>query len=71
MNIVSAFCSFFNSHPHKEDDEEALKRQIKLIVFNSHPHKEDDAVLLILLSDCEIFNSHPHKEDDGRKRTRF
>ena len=33
---------FFNSHPHKEDDDARLLTIRRNIFFNSHPHKEDD-----------------------------
>ena len=38
-------CSFFNSHPHKEDDVWKLVDDYDLELFNSHPHKEDDGML--------------------------
>ena len=41
---VCKTCSYFNSHPHEEDD--LLFRQFRLsyLYFNSHPHEEDDFV---------------------------
>ena len=39
--IVST-TQFFNSHPHKEDDDMANFPYRLLRIFNSHPHKEDD-----------------------------
>ena len=34
--------SFFNSHPHKEDDPIPYTVSLQISLFNSHPHKEDD-----------------------------
>ena len=54
----------FNSHPHKEDDNQEESRKMFGVYFNSHPHKEDD----LSVRECVVlqvdFNSHPHKEDD-------
>ncbi len=36
------FHSYFNSHPHKEDDDDSCEYFLYLCYFNSHPHKEDD-----------------------------
>ena len=33
---------FFNSHPHKEDDNNGGITRLYARFFNSHPHKEDD-----------------------------
>ena len=35
---------FFNSHPHKEDDQKKMQFKNGSWLFNSHPHKEDDPV---------------------------
>ena len=59
--------SFFNSHPHKEDDIHTYVSNLCNYLFNSHPHKEDDVELLQIISSRSIFNSHPHKEDDESK----
>ena len=34
--------SYFNSHPHKEDDKNDTLGGDEDEYFNSHPHKEDD-----------------------------
>ena len=34
--------SFFNSHPHKKDDDRKGCRASGVWLFNSHPHMEDD-----------------------------
>ena len=34
--------SYFNSHPHEEDDEIRLQEKKEITYFNSHPHEEDD-----------------------------
>ena len=43
--------SYFNSHPHEEDDSLSEWCQSGLLYFNSHPHEEDDG-----LSSCYIFS---------------
>ena len=55
----------FNSHPHKEDDENPYMGNQYMQPFNSHPHKEDDSVEHVILLIFQPFNSHPHKEDDN------
>ena len=42
---VSNSLSFFNSHPHKEDDSLFAWPVLPELFFNSHPHKEDDKPL--------------------------
>ena len=34
--------SYFNSHPHEEDDSFCMKECNYDRYFNSHPHEEDD-----------------------------
>ena len=34
--------SYFNSHPHEEDDNFHGFRTRTQLYFNSHPHEEDD-----------------------------
>ena len=34
--------SYFNSHPHEEDDEIRAWAYSQIDYFNSHPHEEDD-----------------------------
>ena len=58
----------FNSHPHKEDDGDALLLRPLFPHFNSHPHKEDDRHTSHHGTLVKYFNSHPHKEDDGTWR---
>ena len=44
---TESICSirkFFNSHPHKEDDQKKMQFKNGSWLFNSHPHKEDDPV---------------------------
>ena len=40
------FKTFFNSHPHKEDDINKTCTPTRNWLFNSHPHKEDDLSIL-------------------------
>ena len=54
----------FNSHPHEEDDSEAIEEYREQIHFNSHPHEEDDEVKPSIILQQLHFNSHPHEEDD-------
>ena len=42
LHLNSLWNQFFNSHPHKEDDDYDLEQIRTLKIFNSHPHKEDD-----------------------------
>ena len=56
---------YFNSHPHKEDDNDVVSCMKDIMHFNSHPHKEDDCYFQSSISKNLYFNSHPHKEDDG------
>ena len=64
MRPGTARCTFFNSHPHKEDDYVDGGYSGSNILFNSHPHKEDDVKNLQGYKNLCLFNSHPHKEDD-------
>ena len=57
--------TYFNSHPHKEDDRRKEGRRKMTEHFNSHPHKEDDGSVTPMIVSSFHFNSHPHKEDDG------
>ena len=56
--------SYFNSHPHEEDDGTTINRPVVSSYFNSHPHEEDDRPTMISCSCPTNFNSHPHEEDD-------
>ena len=56
--------SYFNSHPHEEDDGTTINRPVVSSYFNSHPHEEDDDICLVCLLLYLYFNSHPHEEDD-------
>ena len=56
--------NYFNSHPHKEDDNFQNCSVRFEANFNSHPHKEDDLPSTRKESSSDYFNSHPHKEDD-------
>ena len=42
--------SYFNSHPHEEDDYLNRFRFLRFIHFNSHPHEEDDGGMYSLRS---------------------
>ena len=68
MTISTTFqyrlARIFNSHPHKEDDQDRSVTPCIMNLFNSHPHKEDDDFLHLLYPGLLFFNSHPHKEDD-------
>ena len=62
--------SYFNSHPHEEDDGYASGYASGYTDFNSHPHEEDDSSMDGKQGVNRDFNSHPHEEDDriqGRK----
>ena len=58
------FNTYFNSHPHEEDDAISKTRQQLDNDFNSHPHEEDDSVTASPKYLVVYFNSHPHEEDD-------
>ena len=54
----------FNSHPHKEDDEEAA---IVRMIFDLSTHILTRRMTVLHIHShhsTESFNSHPHKEDD-------
>ena len=42
---VKSCCSYFNSHPHEEDDVFSSPQVSFYKHFNSHPHEEDDILL--------------------------
>ena len=60
--------TYFNSHPHEEDDYLRVWSTIVENHFNSHPHEEDDQFPLSFLLCFSHFNSHPHEEDDLPER---
>ena len=57
-------CSFFNSHPHKEDDRKCCF-SCAFCTFSTHILTRRMTLHHSRKSlDIELFNSHPHKEDD-------
>ena len=66
MQQNSLLLRYFNSHPHKEDDDAGVEIDTEQTNFNSHPHKEDDTVNPEVKMEKQNFNSHPHKEDDSQ-----
>ena len=65
---VKSCCSYFNSHPHEEDDVFSSPQVSFYKHFNSHPHEEDDGSLAKSIFGAHYFNSHPHEEDDSSIR---
>ena len=63
---VKSCCSYFNSHPHEEDDVFSSPQVSFYKHFNSHPHEKDDGSLAKSIFGAHYFNSHPHEEDDNR-----
>ena len=47
--------SYFNSHPHEEDDLQSFSEQKQEENFNSHPHEEDDSYWLHWFTDRFLF----------------
>ena len=62
--------SYFNSHPHEEDDHMWPSLTGGKEYFNSHPHEEDDDRIDRLAGQEGYFNSHPHEEDDSSHEKR-
>ena len=63
--LTQIFFSYFNSHPHEEDDKFDGSVLYPHSYFNSHPHEEDDGDSMGTGTLTVIyFNSHPHEEDD-------
>ena len=57
--------TYFNSHPHEEDDQSVASTEYLHQYFNSHPHEEDDYSERKTYTLGKHFNSHPHEEDDS------
>ena len=56
---------YFNSHPHKEDDE--VRRLLNILsgIFQLTSSQGGWLLLLRFVTLTAYFNSHPHKEDDS------
>ena len=65
MKLDGWTTSYFNSHPHEEDDVNQNTMPLYMIHFNSHPHEEDDDIKASNNMAKGNFNSHPHEEDDS------
>ena len=62
--------SYFNSHPHKEDDR-TLQRNQQCIIISTHILTRRMTISTVKMQlNRQYFNSHPHKEDDQPQDTR-
>ena len=50
--------SYFNSHPHEEDDAVKALEEQRQKNFNSHPHEEDDEAVGLTVEDKKNISTH-------------